>query len=459
MQARNPVPLVTLPQILAWLLISPLASCLEELVVVARVAQIELPVPEKLVLRVVLGKPLQCKVRDTVDTVQGLSTVVLDGHVLREAGVIFGHVWYGPGGGDAPEFLRDILVNHLRGDGWVRNVDGVVRNMHQDVNIVLATGLEGEFADEGPGGDDAHGGPFNAGPGAQDKSMAWEVLLPAGHLLSLGPQSRQSALWLVESVLIQAEPLAVLLETSLLHVVPVDAGIVNLANELFQFGFPGRQGLEPKAAFRVGVGVPVGAKSTKALPALVGNKTKLLISTKVWSGHVGRYARIGNNFGKRNGVLLVEVTGLYAVEMRVRVCDGWLDGQLVGYLDVPRFVKLFRDPFGIVDEGADAMVEGLEAIVGRAEVSISQRRNGAKGMQRTIHVVTSCLKDGGCIFLHAFTSDDGRDKEEGGGRREEGGGRRRRRWRRRKWSSRLEDQLGQLDDFSPWAAKLMGVVG
>lgn len=32
-------------------------------------------------------------------------------------------------------------------------------------------------------------------------------------------------------------------------------------------------------------------------------------------------------------------------------------------------------------------------------------------MQRTMHVVTSCLKDGGCIFLHVFTSDDGRDKE------------------------------------------------
>lgn len=52
--------------------------------------------------------------------------------------------------------------------------------------------------------------------------------------------------------------------------------------------------------------------------------------------------------------------------------------------------------------------------------------------------MTSCLKDGGCIFLRAFTSDDGRGKEE----EEEGeaGG-------EGVVCLKLEDQLSQLDDF------------
>lgn len=34
-----------------------------------------------------------------------------------------------------------------------------------------------------------------------------------------------------------------------------------------------------------------------------------------------------------------------------------------------------------------------------------------------MHIVRSCLKEGGCMFLHAFTSKDGSGREEweGGG--------------------------------------------
>ena len=371
MELGNVVARRAFPQALARLLLGPLANLVVELVVVTTEAEIHFPVPVKVVLWAGLGEPLHSKVGTSVDRVDGSFSVVVN-VVWEWLRVVHAHLLLRPQGCHAPELLGqvvldDLLVNLLRRP----NGQAVVLDVEQEVNIVLASRLEGKFVDHGSQGEDLVVAVLVAGPGAENVSVARHLLLCGCRLVCL----------------VVLEAVSILFAAALHGRSPVDLAVVNLllpAPDLVGTSLL-RLAVHFKTALVARVGVAVGAEAAEAIKALLVVETDFLVGAKEGSSHVLGNTGVGVDVGQVDLLLLVEVARLdlvvilevlgrvelvrvkrYRVHWRLLVFLGhvwplWLDIVLGIWALRVLDIVLFGHPVAKGDESANAVEEAIKA--------------------------------------------------------------------------------------------------
>lgn len=366
----HPESLSSLPHTLARLFASPITYGRIKFVVMSRVAEIHFPVPVKVVVGVLLTKPLQSEVSRAVDTMDALLRGVLERFWERRR-VVVEKLRFGPQDSHVPELLghvllNDFLVDALVGPDW----ESLILDVQEEVNVVFTARLQRQLCNHGAEGVELVVVEVVTSPDAQDVGVTADLAV---------------GVFLFETSLV--------LVVALLHgLAPVDVGVVDCAH-LFKH-------LVGADVFRVETGskstsgsvvaITIRAQSAEPFVANIVSDAEFFVSAKERSSVISGDTGIDIDVGNFDFVLVVHVASLdLAMLLRVliRVVIG-VGVQLDGFEsralgESSGFVagdNSFRDGFVVAvlghpifggSQGTDTVVEALEPV--SRFVSISHR--------------------------------------------------------------------------------------